>query len=101
MPLNPGDEAPDFTLCNAEKQEVSLSDFRGRPVVLLFFPQAFSGGCTKELCGVRDSMQEYTTLGADVLAISVDSVFTLAKWKEMEKFNFELLSDFNKEVSRK
>jgi peroxiredoxin len=101
MPLKPGDKAPDFTLYNSEKKEVSLSDFKGRPVVLLFFPQAFTGTCTKELCGVRDDLYDFRNLDAEVLAISVDSVYTLAKWKEMENFNFNLLSDFNKEVSRK
>lgn len=101
MPLKPGDTAPDFTLYNSEKQEVSLHDFKGKPVVLLFFPQAFTGTCTKELCGVRDSLHDYTNMDAEVLAISVDSPYTLAKWKEMENFNFQMLSDFNKEVSRK
>jgi peroxiredoxin len=100
MPLQPGDKAPDFTLYNSEKQEVSLHDFNGKPVVLLFFPQAFTGTCTRELCGVRDDLYDFRNINAEVLAISVDSVYTLAKWKEMENFNFHLLSDFNKEVSR-
>lgn len=101
MPLKPGDTAPDFTLYNSEKQEVSLHDFKGKPVVLLFFPQAFTGTCTKELCGVRDDLYDFRNINAEVLAISVDSIYTLAKWKELENFNFHLLSDFNKEVSRK
>lgn len=101
MPLKPGDKAPDFTLYNTEKQEVSLSDFKGKPVVLLFFPQAFTGTCTKELCGVRDDLYDFRNLDAEVLAISIDSVYTLAKWKELEGFNFQMLSDFNKEISRK
>jgi peroxiredoxin len=101
MPLKPGDTAPDFTLYNSEKQEVSLHDFKGKPVVLLFFPQAFTGTCTKELCGVRDDLYDFRNINAEVLAISVDSIYTLAKWKELEGFNFQLLSDFNKEVSRK
>lgn len=66
---------------------------------MLFFPMAFTSVCTVELCGMRDHLHDYTTLNAEVLAISVDSVFTLAKWKEMEGFNFTMLSDFNKEVS--
>jgi glutaredoxin-dependent peroxiredoxin len=100
MTLQAGDKAPDFTLYNSEKQQISLSDFKGRPVVLLFFPQAFTGTCTKELCGVRDQLHMYKDLNAEILAISVDSPYTLAKWKELEGFNFHMLSDFNKEVSR-
>ncbi|MEM9929528.1 MAG: redoxin domain-containing protein, partial [Bacteroidota bacterium] len=80
--------------------EVSLSDYAGRNVVVLFFPLAFTGVCTEELCTMRDALAEFNDLKTDVLAISVDSVFTLAKFKELEKLNFPLLSDFNKEVSR-
>src|SRR5687768_8106373 len=100
MALSIGDKAPDFTLYSSEKQPVTLSSFKGRPVVLLFFPQAFTGTCTKELCGMRDNMNVYNDLDAEILAISVDSPYTLAKWKELEGFNFTMLSDFNKEVSR-
>jgi len=67
--------------------------------VILFFPQAFTGVCTTELCSVRDSLAQYESLNTEVLAISVDSIFTLAKFKETQGFNFRLLSDFNKEVS--
>lgn len=98
--LKPGDEAPDFTLYNTEKKPVSLHDYKGKNVVLLFFPLAFSGTCTKELCSMRDSLHDFTGLNAEVLAISIDSVFVLAKFKEIEKLNFELLSDFNREVSQ-
>ncbi|HNP55203.1 MAG TPA: redoxin domain-containing protein, partial [Ferruginibacter sp.] len=66
---------------------------------LLFFPQAFTGVCTKELCAVRDDIARYQNSQAQVLGISVDSVFTLAKFKEEQNYNFPLLSDFNKEVS--
>jgi glutaredoxin-dependent peroxiredoxin len=98
--LQVGQNAPDFTLFNAEKESITLSQFRGRNVVLLFFPQAFTGVCTKELCDMRDNLQVYNNLNAEVIALSVDSVFTLAKWKEMEGYNFQMLSDFNKEVSK-
>jgi glutaredoxin-dependent peroxiredoxin len=96
-----GQKAPDFKLRNSEKELVQLSDYAGKNVVLLFFPMAFTGVCTKELCQMRDSLHDYTRLNAQILAISVDSVFTLAKWKQDQSFNFPLLSDFNKGVSKK
>jgi peroxiredoxin len=100
MALKVGDKAPVFKLYNTEKAEVSLDDFKGRNIVLLFFPQAFSGACTTEMCNTRDDIAFYQGLDAQILAISVDSVFTLAKFKEDQRLNFPLLSDFNKEVSR-
>ncbi|MGN8226521.1 redoxin domain-containing protein [Gracilimonas sp. BCB1] len=94
--------APDFTLKNTRNEDVSLSDFKGeRNVVLLFFPLAFSGVCTKELCSTRDNLKIYNSLDAEVLAISIDSFFTLKAFKEAHNLNFSLLSDFNKEVSAK
>jgi glutaredoxin-dependent peroxiredoxin len=101
MPIKLGDKAPDFTLRNSEKELVTLKQYRGQNVVLLFFPMAFTGVCTKELCSMRDSIADYAKLNAQVLAVSVDSVFTLGKWKEEQQFNFPLLSDFNKTVSKK
>lgn len=101
MPIKVGDKAPDFTLRNSEKELVTLKQYRGQNVVLLFFPMAFTGVCTKELCSMRDSIADYAKLDAQVLAVSVDSVFTLGKWKEEQQFNFPLLSDFNKTVSKK
>jgi peroxiredoxin len=100
MSLQLGQQAPDFTLFDTEKREVTLSSFKGQPVVVLFFPLAFTGVCTAELCSVRDSIAEFNQVNAQVLAISVDSLFTLAKFKEEQKLNFPLLSDFNKEASR-
>jgi peroxiredoxin len=94
-----GQQAPDFSLFSADKQKVSLSDFKGKNVVLLFFPQAFTGVCTEELCSVRDNLSKYESLNAQVLGISVDSVFTLGKFRDEQQYNFPLLSDFNKEVS--
>jgi len=81
------------------KKEVSLLDFKGRKVILHFFPFAFTGTCTKQLCAMRDNFGYYNGLNAEILAISVDSPHTLAKFKEVYEYQFTLLSDFNKEVS--
>jgi glutaredoxin-dependent peroxiredoxin len=97
--LQVGQTAPDFTLFNQNKEEVKLSDFRGQTVVLLFFPLAFTSTCTAELCSMRDDLHYYSDVNAKVLGISVDTVFSLAKFKEEQNFNFDLLSDFNKSVS--
>ena len=94
-----GQSAPEFTLYDSNKNKVSLSDFKGKNVLLLFFPQAFTGTCTKELCAVRDDISRYSNVNAQVIGISVDSIFTLAKYKEEQQYNFPLLSDFNKVVS--
>ena len=99
MALQIGQSAPAFTLFNSEKQPASLSDFADKNVVILFFPLAFTGVCTTELCTIRDSMAVYNQANAVVLGISVDSVFTLAHFKEAQGLNFHLLSDFNKTVS--
>jgi peroxiredoxin len=97
--IHVGQPAPNFTLFNSDKQKVSLSDFAGQNVLLLFFPQAFTGTCTRELCSTRDNIALYNQANAQVLGISVDSVFTLAKYKEDQHLNFPLLSDFNKTAS--
>jgi len=100
MPLLIGQKAPDFTLYSSTKELVNLHDFAGsKNVLILFFPQAFTGVCTKELCAVRDDLSKYSTTNTQVLGISVDSIFTLAKYKEEQQYNFPLLSDFNKKVS--
>lgn len=99
MQIQPGHKAPSFSLYDSEKNKVSLSDFSGKNVLLLFFPQAFTSVCTQELCGVRDNIGRYSNAKAQVLGISVDSVFTLDQFKNSQQFNFPLLSDFNKEVS--
>lgn len=100
MKIEIGQPAPAFSLYDTEKHKVSLSEFRGQPVLLLFFPMAFSSVCTKELCSVRDNIGVYDRVDAKVLGISVDSVYSLARFKEEQHYNFPLLSDFNKEVSR-
>jgi peroxiredoxin len=97
--IHSGQPAPDFSLYDSDKQKISLSDYKGKNVLLLFFPQAFTGTCTKELCSTRDNIALYNQANAQVFAISVDSVFTLAKYKEEQQLNFPLLSDFNKTVS--
>lgn len=100
MSIEVGQIAPDFTLHDSDKKKVTLSEQRENNVLLLFFPQAFTGVCTKELCSVRDNIAVYNNTNAKVFGISVDSVFTLAKFKDEQQFNFLLLSDFNKEVSK-
>lgn len=100
MNLELNQAAPDFTLFSTEKTEVTLSKLQGKNVVILFFPFAFTSVCTEELCNIRDNYHAYTNLNAEILAISVDSVFTLDKWKNEMNYPFTLLSDFNKEVSQ-
>ena len=99
MAIQPGQPAPQFTLVSSDKQEVSLSDFKGKKVVLHFFPFAFTGVCTAQLCTMRDNFGYYDGLNAQIIAISVDSPATLAKFKEENNYQFLLLSDFNKTVS--
>lgn len=99
MSLKLNDKAPDFKLFNTTKQEIKLADSAGINVVLLFFPLAFTSTCTAELCNIRDNYAIYNNLNAVVYGISVDSLFVLGKFKEEQKLNFDLLSDFNREVS--
>jgi glutaredoxin-dependent peroxiredoxin len=101
MPLNTGTPAPDFTLINTKGEKISLRDFKGKPVVLLFFPFAYSSVCTTEMCDIRDNFNSYENLDAQVLGISTDSHYTLRAWTNDLKINFPLLSDFNKEASSK
>jgi peroxiredoxin len=99
MALQKGDTAPSFTLYDTEKNKVSLESFSGQNVLVLFFPLAFTGVCTQELCAIRDDIAAYDDLSTQVLAISVDSPHTLTRFKEEQGLTFTLLSDFNKEVS--
>jgi peroxiredoxin (alkyl hydroperoxide reductase subunit C) len=90
-----GTEAPDFTLKDQNNQDVALSSFRGeRDVLVVFYPFAFSGLCTGELCAVRDDLGEFQNDDVQILAISVDHVFALKAWSQAEGFDFPLLSDF-------
>lgn len=100
MPRHAGQPAPDFTLYDSDKKQVTLSSLRGENVLLLFFPLAFTSTCTKELCSVRDNIAWYNNINAKVFGISVDALHTLARFKEDQHLNFTLLSDFNKDVSR-
>lgn len=99
MSISKGQTAPNFKLFNQDKNEIELAGLKGKNIVLLFFPFAFSGTCTKELCSVRDNIANYNSLNAVVLGISIDSTFTLAAYKKDQNLNFDLLSDFNKTVS--
>ena len=95
MAVEVGSEAPDFTLNDYNKQPVQLSSFRGdKPVLLVFYPFAFSGICTGELCQLRDEFADYDGKGVQVLGVSVDTPFSLKAWADKEGYQFPLLSDF-------
>ena len=100
MSTDVGSTAPDFTLMNQDRQPVTLSSLRGSPVVLAFFPAAFSSVCTKELCTFRDSLGELNRAKAQVFGISVDTFFALKAFQDQQHLTFPLLSDFNKQVIR-
>jgi glutaredoxin-dependent peroxiredoxin len=100
MAADVGSQAPDFTLMNHDRQPVTLSAQRGHPVVLAFFPAAFSSVCQKELCTFRDSLGRLNDAGARVFGISVDTFFTLKAFHDQQQLGFQLLSDFNKQVIR-
>jgi peroxiredoxin len=101
MAADVGSQAPDFTLTNHERQPVTLSDQQGKPVVLAFFPAAFSSVCTKELCTFRDSLARLNHANAQVYGISVDTFFALKAFHDQQGLTFPLLSDFNKEAIQK
>ena len=94
MSLSVGDRAPEFSLPDQDRQVVSLAELRGTPVLVVFYPFAFSGICTGELCQLRDELASYTDAGVKVLAISTDPVFSLKAFREKEGLEFPLLSDF-------
>ena len=100
MSIQTGQKAPDFTLFDTDKNKVSLADQKGNNVVILFFPLAFTGVCTAELCTVRDNIGSYNSTNAKVFGVSVDSLFTLGKFKAEQNLNFSLLSDFNKDAAK-
>jgi glutaredoxin-dependent peroxiredoxin len=100
MSADVGSQAPDFTLTNQDRQPVTLSQQRGNPVVLAFFPAAFSSVCTKELCTFRDSLARLNEAHARVYGISVDTFFTLKAFADQQGLTFPLLSDFNKQAIR-
>ena len=100
MSVDVGSKAPDFTLMNEDRQPVTLSQLKGKPVVLAFFPAAFSSVCQKELCTFRDSMAQLNKANAQVFGISTDTFFAQKAFQEQQKLNFSLLSDYNKQVIR-
>ena len=91
-----GDKIPSFTLQDTEGTQITIEAGTNYNTVLLFFPLAFSGVCTNELCTVRDNMKVYESLNAKVYGISIDSFFSLKAFKQSQNLNFTLLSDFNK-----
>ena len=105
MALSVGSKAPDFTLKSKQASglvDVKLSNnFGKKNTVLLFFPAAFTGVCTQEMCDISAGLNSYSSLNADVIAISVDTPFSQEAWAHKEKINLTLASDLNKEVTRK
>ena len=95
-----GQEAPDFTLRDENREEVKLSALRGQPVMIAFYPFAFSSVCQGEMCTIRDAWGDFLATGAKVLAISRDNVFTLKAWKEQQGFKHTLLADMKGDVAR-
>ncbi|MEP7309278.1 MAG: peroxiredoxin [Acidobacteriota bacterium] len=100
MSVDVGSKAPDFTLMNQERQPVTLSELQGAPVILAFFPAAFSSVCQQEMCTFRDSMSALGAAKAQVFGISTDTFFALKAFQDQQHLNFSLLSDYNKQVIR-
>ena len=103
MPIAVGSKAPEFTLKSKTPSDADIklsNNFGKKNTVLLFFPFAFTGVCTKEMCDVTAGLSQYSTLNADVIGISVDSPFAQQAWAKQEKINFPLASDLNKETAR-
>ena len=98
MAVEVGQAAPDFSLHDADRNQQSLSDFKGKNVVLAFFPGAFTGVCTTEMCALRDRMDQFNSLNAQVLGISVDPPFSQKAWSDANNLNFPVLSDFTRQV---
>ncbi len=96
--LAPGDKAPSFSLPDADGNTVKLSDFKGRKVIVYFYPAAMTPGCTKQACDFRDNLAELNDAGLDVVAISPDKPEKLAKFRDKEDLTFPLLSDPDREV---
>ncbi len=104
MAIQAGEMAPDFELSNQHGEKIKLSDFRGKKnVIVVFYPAAFTGKCTGELCALRDDLSSFQNEKVELLAISCDSIFALKVFAEQEKYSFSLLGDFwpHGEVSQK
>jgi peroxiredoxin len=100
MAVNVGNKAPEFTLFDNDKKPRSLTEFRGKAVVLAFYPGAFTGVCTKELCAFRDAMSNFNHLNAQVVGVSVDSPFANKAFATQNNLQFPLLSDYTREASK-
>ncbi|HJN87991.1 MAG: peroxiredoxin [Dehalococcoidia bacterium] len=98
MAVDVGQPAPEFSLYDTDRGRRSLGEFKGKNVVLAFFPGAFTGTCTTEMCALRDRADQFNSLNAQVLGISVDPPFSQKVWAENNELNFPVLSDFNREV---
>ena len=96
--LQIGQKAPDFKLLDTEKNEVTLGQYKGKNLVIFFFPMAWTGPCTKEMCSVQEDYNAYKEMNAEVVGISVDSFFALKHFAADQKLGYTLLSDFNKET---
>jgi peroxiredoxin len=96
--LSVGSRVPEFSIYDSEKQPLTNETIAGKTTLILFFPAAFTSVCTKELCAVRDDLARYNQLNVQVIGISTDTLFTLAKFKEEQGLNFTLASDYNKEM---
>ncbi len=98
MAVEVGQQAPEFTLYDTDRKERSLSEFKGQNVVLAFFPGAFTGVCTTEMCTFRDRLEQFNTLSAQVLGISVDGAMAQKAFSDQNNLNFPVLSDFQRKV---
>jgi len=98
MTTQVGQKAPDFTLVDTALKPRSLKDFQGKTTVLAFYPAAFTGVCTKEMCAFRDSLSQLNSIGAQVVGISTDTPFSNKAFAEQNGLNFPLLSDYNRET---
>ena len=98
MAVEVGQKAPEFSLYDQDRKERSLSEFKGKNVVLAFYPGAFTGTCTTEMCTLRDKADQFKSLNAQLLGISVDSPFAQKAWADANNLNFPILSDFNRQV---
>lgn len=100
MPLKVGDKAPDFTLVDIDKKEHTLKEFLGKKTVIAFYPGAFTGVCTKEMCALRDSLTNFSSMNAQIVGISVDSPFANKGFAAANNLTFPLLSDYTRTVSQ-
>lgn len=98
MAAEVGQAAPDFTLYDTERKRRSLSEFKGKNVVLAFFPGAFTGVCTTEACALRDQVDQFNSMNAQVVGITVDPPFSQKAWVDANNVNYPFLSDFNRQT---